>query len=106
MFYSSICFRISYITKVLLDMAAIVATILDDAREHEDEGQPCEGPERDEVAELGLAVLCEGGNAGIGNKGSQLLGVPEDWESLVEDFIEEGVGDDEGWIWAACLGLH
>ena len=87
-------------------MAATEAAILDDACEHEDEGEACEGPQGDQVAELCHTVLGEGGDARIGDQCSQLLGIADDGESLVKDFVEEGVGDDEGWIWAVCLGLY
>lgn len=92
--------------RVLLDMAATEAAILDDACEHEDEGEACEGPERDQVAELCHTVVSKGGDAWIGDECSQLLGIAEDGEGLVEDFIEEGVRNDEGWIWAVRLGLY
>ena len=87
-------------------MAATEAAILDDACEHEDEGEACEGPQGDQVAELCHTVLGEGGDAWIGDQCSKLLGIADDGESLVKDFVEEGVGDDEGWIWAVCLGLY
>lgn len=104
-FYSSIYYRISYIIKVLLDIAAIEAAILDYACEHEDEGETCECPEGYEVAELGHSVLLEGGKSWVGNKGSQLLCIADNRESLIEDFIEKSVGNDEGWIGAIGLGL-
>jgi hypothetical protein len=53
--------------RVLLDMAATEAAILDDACEHEDEGEACEGPQGDQVAELCHTVLGEGGDARIGD---------------------------------------
>ena len=87
-------------------MAATEAAILDDACEHEDKGETCEGPEGDQVAELCHAVVSKGGDAWIGDECSQFLGIAEDGEGLVEDFIEEGVRNDEGWIWAVCLGLY
>jgi hypothetical protein len=92
--------------KAVLDMAAIETTILDDAGEHEEEREACESPEGDQIAELSHTVLCERCNAWICDKCSQLLGIAEDGESLVEDLIQEGVGDDQGWIRAVSLALY